>query len=109
MTLESVALGLCALALIFAVCECAQRFTNAFSDIADEFGQLHWYSYPVEVQQLLVPIIMYLQKPVGLVFFGSIACSREQFRKVNKSTLSSMIRLRNKNVSILVTKAMHIL
>lgn len=74
--------GFWALSLQFATCECVQRFTNTFSDINDTLVQLTWYTYPVEVQRLLVPFIMYAQKPVGLTFFGSISCSREQFRKV---------------------------
>lgn len=32
--------------LIFATCECVQRFTNAFSDINDAIDQSDWYVYP---------------------------------------------------------------
>lgn len=83
MLLESLFYGIIALALIFVCCECVQRFTNAFDDIDDVLLQLHWYRYPVEIQRMLIPITIYLQKPVVIAFFGSIGASREQFQKVN--------------------------
>lgn len=82
--LESVFYGFWALILIFATCEFAQRFTDAFNGINDVISQLHWHEYPPEIQQLLIFIIMYAQKPVGIAFFGSISCSRVQFRKVQQ-------------------------
>lgn len=84
MLLGSVFLGFWALACVFVICEFVQRLTNVFNDSSDAIGQLHWYLYPMEVQQLLVQIIMYAQKPVVVAFFGSIQCSREQFRKVSQ-------------------------
>lgn len=76
--------GLWVLAMVFAVCECAQRMTNAFGDINDTIVQLHWYLYPIEIQRLIVQFVMYAQKPVEIAFFGSIQCSRERFRKVSQ-------------------------
>lgn len=75
-------LGFWALNLVFAACECVQRFTDAFGEINDVIDQLDWYLYPVEIQRLLIPIMMNAQKPVTINFFGSITCCREQFRKV---------------------------
>lgn len=71
--------------LVFIVCECAQRVTNAFGEINDVVGQFDWYLYPIEIQQLLIQLIKYAQKPITIAFFGSIQCSREQFRKVRQS------------------------
>lgn len=82
MLLESIFYGFWAIALIFATCECIQRFTNAFDDINDAIERLDWYLYPIEIQRLLIPIMMYAQKPVVIEVFGSISCSRDQFRKV---------------------------
>lgn len=81
--MESVLYGFGTLGLIFIVCECAQLLTNAFSDINATVSRFDWYLYPIEIQKLLVQITMYAQKPVVIAFFGSIECSREQFRKVN--------------------------
>lgn len=92
---------------MFATCECVQRFTDSFGDLNDEIGQLHWYLYPVKIQKLLIPITMNAQKPVVVAFFGSISCSREQFKKVSQfcfpcSFLKFQVEdlLRNSNISI---------
>lgn len=69
--------------VIFVVCECVQRVTNSYSALTDTINQFDWYLYPIEIQHLLVPIIMYAQKPVEIAFFGSITCNREQFSKVS--------------------------
>lgn len=68
--------------LVFAVCEISERYSNAFSEINDVVGQLEWYLLPIEAQRLLPLLIMYCQKPFVIKFFGNIACSREQFKKV---------------------------
>lgn len=59
-----------------------QQATNAFSDMNDALDKIDWYLYPIEIQRMLVPVMIYSQKPALLEFFGSIACSREQFKKV---------------------------
>lgn len=82
MLLESVIYGVLAIALNFATCEIGQRLENTFDEINDAFCLLEWYLYPAKVQQMLVPILIITQKPVEINFFGSIACSREQFKKV---------------------------
>lgn len=68
---------------MFGICEGIQRFTNAFEEVNDEINQLDWYRYPLEIQQMLVPMMIYLQKPAEIAFFGSIGGNREQFRKVS--------------------------
>lgn len=80
--LESLFYGFWALTLIFAVCECCQRYVNTFSDINDTFVQLRWYLYPIEIRRLLILMILNAQYPIDIAFFGSMTCCREQFRKV---------------------------
>lgn len=80
--LESIFLGIFALNLVFATCEIGQRVSNNCSGIEEEMVHLDWYLYPIEIQRMLIPVMIYIQKPVEIVFFGSLACSREQFKQV---------------------------
>lgn len=66
----------------FAACELGQKFSNAFSDIDNSIGQLDWYLFPFEIQKMLPMIMSYAQQSLVVQFFGSLACSREQFKKV---------------------------
>ena len=82
MLLQSIVVGLLSMTMVFFACEIGQRATNAYSDIEDEIIQLDWYLYPIEIQRKLVPLLIYIQKPVQIEFFGSVSCSRMQFKKV---------------------------
>lgn len=67
------------------VCEAGQKFSDAFSQNDDVLGQLQWYLMPIEIQKMLPPVIINTQKPIDIKFFGTMACNREQFKKVNMS------------------------
>lgn len=70
--------------LVFAVCELGQRFSNAFSEIDGWIGELDWYLLPIEIKRILPTIILYVEQPFVVEFFGSMSCSREQFKKVGQ-------------------------
>lgn len=74
--------GSWAACLVFASCELSERFDITVSEVSDMIGQIEWYLLPIEAQQMLPVLIMYCQKSMTIKFFGSIACSREQFKKV---------------------------
>lgn len=80
--LESLLCAIWGIILVFITCEISQRFSNTFTDLYETVCQLEWYLYPVEVQQIFVLLILYAQKPCEIPFFGSYACSREQFKRV---------------------------
>lgn len=82
MLLESIFYGIWALNLVFIVCEMGQRASNNWSSFEEEVIQLHWYLYPIKIQRMLIPLMLYAQKPVVFEFFGKFSCSREQFKKV---------------------------
>ena len=82
MLLQSIFYGVLAIALVFSTCEIGQNLTNTFNEIEDAVYILDWYLYPIEIQQMLIPIMIYMQEPVFIKFFGSISCSEEQFKKV---------------------------
>ena len=64
-------------------CEIGQRFCNAFDVVDDTIGQLNFYLLPMEIQRILPMVIMYSQEPLVVRFFGSLCCTREQFKKVS--------------------------
>lgn len=72
-----------AIVMVFLTCEHAQRFTNAFSGIDDVFDQLDWYLLPIEIKRILPTVILYVQQPVKVVFFGSFSCDRELSNRVS--------------------------
>lgn len=74
--------------LVFATCECSERFDSSLSEVTDMIGQLEWYLLPIEAQKMLPILLMYTQKPLTIKFFGNIDCSREQFKKVYIRSLS---------------------
>lgn len=71
-----------AFGLVFIVCELCQQVCNGFEEMNKTMDQLYWLSYPVEIQRLLPMVIIFAQKPVIFIVFGSITCCRESFKKV---------------------------
>lgn len=70
-----------AFVLLFVVCEIGQQTTDAFNEVEYAIDRLDWYLYPIKMQKMLVPIMVYAQKPVDMEFFGSFTCNRDQFKK----------------------------
>lgn len=64
------------------ICELGQRISNAFEEIDDVIAQYNWYLFPDKLKRMLPIILMNTQDRVAFECFGSIACSREAFRKV---------------------------
>lgn len=84
--LESIFYGTWALGFVFIVCELGQQGSDICSSVEEETIQFDWYLYTLEIQQMLIPLIIYAQKPVIFEFFGSHSCSRDQLKKVSYST-----------------------
>lgn len=74
---------LCAFGWLLTSCEIGERFESKFNEIGNVIDQFKWYSFPIEVQQMLPIIILITQQPVTLEVFGSISCLRESFKKVS--------------------------
>lgn len=75
--------GLIGLILVFIASELGQRMNDAFEEIGTDLDELDWYLFPIEIKRMLPRIIANAQQPVTLECFGSIACTREIFRKVS--------------------------
>lgn len=83
--------------MVFTICELSQRLTNGYSDVNDMIVQFEWYLFPYEIRRILPVILNAVQQPVEFECFGSVACSRESFRKVSPS--KENIRIRFQNIS----------
>lgn len=64
-------------------CEIGHYLTTEFIEINDSFEQINWYLYPIEIQRVLTTILIHLQEPVELFYFGVNSCSRESLKKVS--------------------------
>lgn len=80
--LESIFLGVAALNLVGATCEIGERLTSSCNGVEVQIYKLDWYLYPLEIKRLLIPMMVYAQKPVEINFFGTLSCSRQQFKQV---------------------------
>lgn len=85
--------GLLAFALVFIACELGQKMTDAFEEIDTTIGQIDWYLFPIEIKRMMLTIAANTQQPVTLECFGSIACTREVFRKVGITQINHEIKI----------------
>lgn len=69
---------------LIVVCEFGARITYAHDEIYSVILQLSWYNFPVELQSILPFVISIAQKGVVVYGYGSVACSRETFKRVGK-------------------------
>lgn len=80
---EAIFFGLWAVGIVFAACELGQRFSNAFEEVDDVVSQMDWYLLPIKIKRMLITVMIHSQRPCAVEFFGSISCSREQFKSVS--------------------------
>lgn len=71
-----------AYSLTFIACENGEQMTSAFDEILCVIGDFSWYRFPIEIQQMLPLLMIDAQKEVALECFGSVSCSRNDFKKV---------------------------
>lgn len=57
--------------------------TNQFNFFNAKLGQCNWYSYSMEIQQMLVIFIAEAQRPTNIRGFGNRLCARDTFKRVN--------------------------
>lgn len=72
------------------ICELGHILRNAFEEISYKIENLNWYLLPIELKQIFPMIIASAQQSVDLNIFGSISFSREDFKNVRVSNLTSM-------------------
>lgn len=72
---------------VFVSCELCHRAVYAHDKIANDFGNLNWYSFPFKTWKFLPIIISNVQQPIVIRCFGSISCTRETFKMVSRCCL----------------------
>lgn len=72
-----------ALILTYLPCEFGERLSNGMVEINDCIDQFNWYLFSLEIRKILPMILLSVQQPVEIRFFGSIACNRDSFKKVS--------------------------
>lgn len=70
-----------------------EQLTGSFEEINDVYGQLAWYSFPCEAEQMLIILMGMAQKPVQLRVFGSISCGRVALKNVCKASRTEHNRI----------------
>lgn len=68
---------------VYIICDTGECTSNAFDEIGDLIWQTQWYFHSNKIQQLLPTIMIAVQKPVAIKFFGSLSCNRKSLEKVN--------------------------
>lgn len=71
--------------MVFVCCELCQRMSDKYDEIDDTFGQFCWYRFPDEMKRMLPMVILFIQQPIVIECFGSIACNRETFKNVSST------------------------
>lgn len=74
---------ICAFGIVLFVCEVGQRISDTFDIFDDTIEKFDWYSFPIEINQILLMIIMMAQQPVELECFGSFSANRGTLKKVS--------------------------
>lgn len=64
------------------MCEFGQQLTSQFQAFDDAFCRCKWYSFPIELQQLLVIVMSNTQQLAYMQSYGNIQCTRESFKEV---------------------------
>lgn len=80
---KSALYGFVVVGLMFFTCEIGQRFTELFEEIDYDFERLNWYLFPYKIQRILPTILVGVQKPLVIGYFGVFEACREQFKKVS--------------------------
>lgn len=67
---------------IFFFCEFGECITSEFNGLDDDFIQLDWHSFPIEIKHQLPITVAGLQQPVVIQGFGNLVFTRDAFKKV---------------------------
>lgn len=76
-----------AFAVVFICCEFGQKLSKSFDRIDHVITQLDWYRFPVNVCKFLPTFIAGAQEPTVLRVFGSICCTRTDFKNVRSFSM----------------------
>lgn len=78
----SVAVAFWSFVQIFLHCEFGERLIERFNEIDDEMIQCDWYTFPFNIQKMWPFVIKGVQRPIILIGYGNVTCTREAFQNV---------------------------
>lgn len=70
-------------AFVLIFCELGEMVSSEFDAFNGSVEQCKWYSFPIEMQRMVVIFMANAQQPSYIRAFGNISCTRETFKKVN--------------------------
>lgn len=74
--------GISPVVTVYTACEVGEGIAGIFKRAEDKINQFDWYRFPMKIRRMLPFTLFNVQEPVAIRCFGSIACTREYFRKV---------------------------
>lgn len=83
--------------MLFLTCELGERIASLFNELDNEIVQLEWYLFPMEVQKLLPMVMINTQESIVIQCFGSVACTRWQFKKVSTTKSNCNLKIDSPN------------
>lgn len=81
-------LGSWSFVAIFLICETGERVTTSFEEFDLELRESNWYTFPIDLQRMLIPVMIYTQQPVIIQGYGNTLCTRFALNKVRRFVIS---------------------
>lgn len=69
---------------IFSFCEFGEMINTQFEQFDVELCQCDWYSFSIDMQQMLVAFMTCTQQPAIIHGFANTECTRSTFKRVNR-------------------------
>lgn len=70
--------------IIYFYCEWGEMVTHQFNVFHEVLNQCNWYSFPLDLQRMLVTFMSGTQQPALIRGYANIECTRDAFKNVNE-------------------------
>lgn len=80
----------------FLLCNFGEQVLNEIESITDGIYELDWYTFPIEIQKMLLTIMTATQRPLHFRGFGNILLTRSSFKAVNIFRSAHVLNRRTK-------------
>lgn len=97
-------------AFVLIFCELGEMVTSQFDAFNDALERCNWYSFPIEIQQMMIIVLANAQQPITIRAFGNIICTRETFKKVINPVMEELSSFNEKSTTfelLIVWNAIH--
>lgn len=86
-------------AFVLIFCELGEMVTSQFDAFNDALERCNWYSFPIEIQQMMIIVLANAQQPITIRAFGNIICTRETFKKVINPVMEELSSFNEKSTA----------